>query len=446
MSQHTQHAPQRASHAPNPHTDHAVSRRSALKAMLAAAGSAVLFGMPALAKAEPQASQETLDALDDAQKQLDAAQKQIDDISYQFEDLSTQLDSTMGQIEGVQEQIDATQAEIDATQEDIDAKQDDIDAKQAELEEKQEVLSQRVTSSYKAGDYSILSLLLASESFEELISTAHYIDKVNANDQENIREIHAIQEELKRQKAELEQEKEQLEAQKASLEEQKTQLESLKSQQMQQLDSMKEKKNEVQEILNGLSQEVKDLISQRDSEILAAAQAEEEARRAAEQAAAQANSNKNNSSGGSSSSNHGTTSIPGNGQSSGAAGGSQQRVVQCAYSTPSPGMGLCAKWVSLVFQNAGLGYVGGNADDMYANYCTSSNKANLKVGMIIAVPSHPHTAAGRIYGHVGIYVGDNTVRDNIGYVRTINVDSWISYYGPTSTPRWGWASGINLEG
>ena len=83
---------------------------------------------------------------------------------------------------------------------------------------------------------------------------------------------------------------------------------------------------------------------------------------------------------------------------------------------------------------------------MYAAYCTSSDKSNLKVGMIIAVPSHPHTSAGRIYGHVGIYVGNNTVRDNIGYIRDINVDSWISYYGATSTPRWGWAKGINLEG
>ena len=433
MSQHTSSAPRSASHTPSPHTDHAVSRRSALKAMLAAAGSAVLFGMPALAQAEPQASQQTLDALDDAQSQLDAAQKQIDDLSYQFEDLSKQLDNTLGQIETVQGQIDATQAEIDATQEDIDEKQDDIDEKQAQLEEKQEVLSQRVAASYKTGDHSTLSLLLSSESFEELIATAHYIDKVNASDQENIRDIRDIQEELRRQKAELEAEKEQLEAQKASLEEQKSQLESLKTQQTQQLDSMKEKKDEVQSLLNGLSQEVKDLINQRDAEILAAAQAEEEARRAAEQAA-QAGS------GG------GATSIPGDGQQAIAAGNAQQRVVQSAYSTPSPGTGLCAKWVSQVFQNAGFGYVGGNADDMYANYCTSSNKANLKVGMIIAVPSHPHTAAGRIYGHVGVYVGDNTVRDNIGYIRTINVDSWISYYGPTSTPRWGWASGINLEG
>ena len=45
---------------------------------------------------------------------------------------------------------------------------------------------------------------------------------------------------------------------------------------------------------------------------------------------------------------------------------------------------------------------------------------------------------------MGIYVGNNTVMDNIGYIRSINVDSWISYFGTTVTPRWGWANGLVL--
>ena len=36
--------------------------------------------------------------------------------------------------------------------------------------------------------------------------------------------------------------------------------------------------------------------------------------------------------------------------------------------------------------------------------------------------------------------------DNIGYIRTININSWISYYGTTVTPRWGWLHmGIKLS-
>ncbi|WP_181949354.1 hypothetical protein [Collinsella bouchesdurhonensis] len=82
---------------------------------------------------------------------------------------------------------------------------------------------------------------------------------------------------------------------------------------------------------------------------------------------------------------------------------------------------------------------------MYANYCFSSNRSNLKTGMIIAVSSHPFTSAGAIYGHVGIYVGGGTVMDNIGYIRTCSADYWINFYNSTVTPRWGWAKGIVLS-
>lgn len=375
----------------------AVSRRDALKALIGIAGAVTLLGSPRLARAA-EASKETTDALANAQAQFNQAQSELDALSAEFEALSRQLDETMGAIENVQGDIDDTQAQIDENLE--------------KLEAKQEVLADRVSTSYKSGGNSALSLLLSSASFDELISNVYYIEKVNARDKSAIADIHAIQDEL--------------EAQKAELEQQKSELEALKSDQTEQLSNMKAKKDEVQTLLDGLNSEVQQLISKRDAEILAAAQAEEKARKQA--------------------SSGGATYIPGSGQDSIAAGTAQQRIVQVAKTTPSPGVGLCAWWVADVFERAGFGSVPGNADDMYANYCTSSNKANLKVGMIIAVPSHPHTSAGRIYGHVGIYIGDNTVMDNIGYIRSISVDSWIAYYGLTSTPRWGWAKGINLEG
>ncbi|MFC2706342.1 MAG: NlpC/P60 family protein, partial [Olsenella profusa] len=137
----------------------------------------------------------------------------------------------------------------------------------------------------------------------------------------------------------------------------------------------------------------------------------------------------------------------GNGGSASGGGnksGSQQRVVSACYATPSPGAGLCAMWVSQVFQNAGLGYPSGNACDMYNAWCTSASKSALKPGMIVAVSSHSSTPMGRIYGHVGIYVGGGMVMQNIGSVNTQSLDSWIAYYGDTVTPRWGWCMGIPL--
>ena len=46
----------------------------------------------------------------------------------------------------------------------------------------------------------------------------------------------------------------------------------------------------------------------------------------------------------------------------------QMRILNAAYNTSSPGRNLCAKWVSRVYQNAGLGYLGGNANELYRKY------------------------------------------------------------------------------
>ena len=123
----------------------------------------------------------------------------------------------------------------------------------------------------------------------------------------------------------------------------------------------------------------------------------------------------------------------------------QRRIVDAAYRTPSPGSGLCAMWVSQVFSRAGLGYPDGNACDMFWWWCNKGDLRDLKVGMIIAVPSHTHTYAGGIYGHVCIYIGGNMIMDNVGYIRTMSLNEWLAYYTTTYTPMWGWCNSMPLE-
>lgn len=124
----------------------------------------------------------------------------------------------------------------------------------------------------------------------------------------------------------------------------------------------------------------------------------------------------------------------------------QQAVVNSAYATPTPGQGLCAAWVSNVFRNAGYGFYGGNACDMCRSWCHSSNRNELKVGMIIADVSHPGTGlAGLTYGHVGIYIGNNKVMSNEGPITVKSLDAFIRFYGAGTGCRWGWLGGINLS-
>lgn len=122
----------------------------------------------------------------------------------------------------------------------------------------------------------------------------------------------------------------------------------------------------------------------------------------------------------------------------------QKKIVNAAYITPSPGAGWCAMWVSQVYQNAGLGYIGGNACDMYRNYTFTSDKSKLKVGMLVAVESSSSgSSAGLTYGHVGIYIGDGKVIDNIGRIRVTTLDDWIASFCQHHPVGYGFPPNVN---
>lgn len=405
-------------------TPRTVTRRDALRILMGAGMCAVLS--PAIARAAT--TQEKLDA---AQLSYDEAQQKLDQIGQEYSAIAEQLSQTQAQVGDLSAQIDAKQAEIEQ-------KQAEIDAKQAEVEAKQQQLGDRMSSAYKSGGSSVLDILLSSATFEELTSNIYYLDKISAADQAMISEVKDL-------KAELEDQKSSLEAEKAELEGQKSELEGLQAQQEQQLEEAQAKQAEAQDLVNNLSSEVKELMAQRDAELLAAQKAAEEAARQEEErrkAAAAANRNNGSSGSGSGSSSGGSSS---GGSQTVTGNGSLAAVQSAAYSVPSPGSGLCAAWVSRVFSAAGLNVGGGNACDMYNWYCYTS-VSNIQPGMIVACPSAPYSSAARIYGHVGIYLGNNTVRDNAsGRLRTSSLSAWVSEYSITSTVRCGWLGGIALS-
>lgn len=412
--------------------DSGFTRRAALRLLLGAGLGATLFPHTALAvdKSKVNAAQ---DALDDAQGKYDEVNSQLTALGDEFEQLAQQQASTLGEIEETSKRINDTKAHVATTQKRIDATKRDIKKREAELESKKEVLAARVASAYKAGGQNFLSVLVSSSSFEELISNVYYLDKISESDAVMIEEVKEAKKVLDEKKAGLEKDKGQLQTQQKAFEKQKADLDALNQTQKQQLDDMRAKQEAVKSTLDGLSDEVAKLMKTRDSELLAYKEAEQ-AEKEAQQAMSQS---RPGSSAGS--------FIPHGGGQQAAATGSQAAVVRACHEVGSPGAGYCAMWVSLVFQRAGYSYIGGNANDMYNAYCTSSDKNDLKVGMIVAVSTYPHNLAGRIYGHVGIYIGGGMIMENIGYINTQSLDSWIAYYGDSVPPRWGWAGNIVLS-
>ena len=132
------------------------------------------------------------------------------------------------------------------------------------------------------------------------------------------------------------------------------------------------------------------------------------------------------------------------GQPSAFANPMQKKIVDLARQVPSPGPGLCSEWIADIYERAGFRNVHTDACDYYWDYCKYTDYSQLKVGMVIAVPSHTHTHMGRIYGHVCLYIGNNQVMDNIGQIRTLDMAYWLNYFSTSYEPKWGWYDNVPL--
>ena len=132
------------------------------------------------------------------------------------------------------------------------------------------------------------------------------------------------------------------------------------------------------------------------------------------------------------------------GQPSAFANPMQKRIVDLARQVPSPGPGLCSEWIADIYERAGFRNVHTDACDYYWDYCKFTDYSQLKVGMVIAVPSHTHTHMGSIYGHVCLYIGNNQVMDNVGQIRTLDMAYWLDYYSTSYNPKWGWYDNVPL--
>lgn len=125
-------------------------------------------------------------------------------------------------------------------------------------------------------------------------------------------------------------------------------------------------------------------------------------------------------------------------------------VINSAYATtkdePLRTNGGCFGWIYCTFRNTGYAEYQGKASHATDRYLFSSNRADLRPGMVIRVSTHNLTKAGRLYGHIGLYIGNNTVRHlSAREVREMSLDKWIRTYGTTVTPVWGWYLGVPLS-
>ena len=104
-------------------------------------------------------------------------------------DLQAQLQQAEAQTAKYQEQannafaeLEQLQAELEDTRAQIASTQEGVSQKQTELDAAQETLAGRVSSNYKTGGVSLVSIIFDSSSFEDLVSRVYYANRVAESD------------------------------------------------------------------------------------------------------------------------------------------------------------------------------------------------------------------------------------------------------------------------
>ena len=221
----------------------------------------------------------------DLQAQLQQAEAQT--AKYQ-----EQATNAFAELEQLQAQLEDTRAQIASTQEEVSQKQTELDAAQ-------ETLAGRVSSNYKTGGVSLISIFFDSSSFEDLVSRIYYANRVAESDAKVISQVQGVQ---------------------AELAAKQTELESQQEEQQGLVDDAQAKAGEIQSALEQQQAYVNSL----SSEVQEALAAEEAQRRAEAGAAANAggNAGSNNSGSNNAGSNNAGSGNAGSNNSSGGNSGS----------------------------------------------------------------------------------------------------------------------------
>lgn len=216
-------------------------------------------------------------------------------------DLQAQLQQAEAQTAKYQEQannafaeLEQLQAELEDTRAQIASTQEEVSQKQTELDAAQDTLAGRVSSNYKTGGVSLVSILFDSSSFEDLVSRVYYANRVAESDAEVISQVQGVQAELAAKQAELE---------------------SQQEEQQRLVDDAQAKAGEIQSAL----EQQQSYVSSLSSEVQEALAAEEAQRRAEAEAAANAGGNAGSSNSGS---NNATSGNSGSSNNSGGNSGS----------------------------------------------------------------------------------------------------------------------------
>jgi murein DD-endopeptidase MepM/ murein hydrolase activator NlpD len=206
--------------------------RTSLKARLAAAGfGAALLAVVILAGAGGARAQDLQGELDSKQAELDQQQERKGVLSTELSRYNDQLDQLAGEVAVLRNREAIVQAELDRVKAQLRREKDRLEQLRSELRRSLNVLRRRLVAIYRSDQPDVLTVILESDGFDDLIERYEYLRRIEEQDagvvgrvrglrnasRDAVARIEAARDEIAAKKAELERTRMQLEAREAEL-------------------------------------------------------------------------------------------------------------------------------------------------------------------------------------------------------------------------------------
>ena len=197
---------------------------SRLRALLTLASACALIAV-SFAVA-PAGGQDLQSQLDSKESQLDAEKEKAGVLSTELERYSDQVNQLAGEVAVLRNREAVVQAELEEVQARLRDERQRLESLAGQLHRSLGVLRNRLVSIYRSGEPDVLTVMLESDGFDDLVSRYEYLQRIQDQDAAIVGRVRGLRNESRDTIARIEDARDEIAAKKAELERTRIQLEA----------------------------------------------------------------------------------------------------------------------------------------------------------------------------------------------------------------------------
>lgn len=251
------------------HTAHGKRLSAAIALAVAVACAALIAGLAGADRAPAQSLQEKLDA---TQSKLDETRERKGVLTTEISRLSGKISTLEVEVAELRNREAVMAAKLERVIRRLERAQDRLEQLKKRLVRAMEILEQRVVEIYKSGDPDLVTVLLDSEGFDEVVDRAEYLQALEEQDSSIIVRVRELRDEtqdlvdeVKEARDSIAEQKAELEATRAALETRTAALASARSERRGALDSVRDQEERLEGDLTEISNQIAEQLGSTDS-------------------------------------------------------------------------------------------------------------------------------------------------------------------------------------